>query len=138
MTATAPTTVAAQATEEFQDACDVDASSSAPGLRHRCRVSPARPAPRPNLRHPGRPGQRGGTWWTYRYRGLRSDSALSTYGYRFEPWRGPSIAAGEEILTYLGEVIDEYGLDDYIRYQHRVTAASWFTEDRRWTVRSPG
>jgi len=41
---------------------------------------------------------------------------------------------GEEILAYLGEVIDEYGLDQYIRYQHRVTAASWSTEDRRWTV----
>ena len=47
---------------------------------------------------------------------------------------GPSIAAGEEILAYLDEVVDEYDLDQYIRYRHRVTAASWSTEDRRWTV----
>ena len=32
---------------------------------------------------------RGGTWWTHRYPGVRSDSDLFTYGYRFKPWRGP-------------------------------------------------
>ncbi len=77
---------------------------------------------------------RGGTWWTHRYPGVRSDSDLFTYGYRFKPWRGPSIAAGEEILAYLDEVVTENDLERYIRYQHRVTAASWSTEDRRWTV----
>ena len=50
---------------------------------------------------------RGGTWWTHRYPGVRSDSDLFTYGYRFKPWRGPAIAAGGEILAYLDEVIDE-------------------------------
>jgi monooxygenase len=76
----------------------------------------------------------GGTWWTHRYPGVRSDSDLFTYGYRFKPWRGPSIAAGEEILDYLDEVIEEDDLGRHIRYHHRVTAASWSTEDRRWTV----
>ena len=76
----------------------------------------------------------GGTWWTHRYPGVRSDSDLFTYGYRFKPWRGPSIAAGEEILNYLDEVIDEDDLGQHIRYHHRATAASWSTEDRRWTV----
>jgi monooxygenase len=76
----------------------------------------------------------GGTWWTHRYPGVRSDSDLFTYGYRFKPWRGPSIAAGEEILNYLDEVIEEDDLGRHIRYHHRVTAASWSTEDRRWTV----
>jgi monooxygenase len=77
---------------------------------------------------------RGGTWWTHRYPGVRSDSDLFTYGYRFKPWRGPSIAAGEEILAYLDEVIDEDGLSPHIRFRHRVTAASWSGADRRWTV----
>src|SRR6185312_4189899 len=53
---------------------------------------------------------------------------------RFKPWRGPSIAAGEEILKYLDEVIEEDDLARFIRYEHRVTAASWSSEDRRWTV----
>jgi monooxygenase len=77
---------------------------------------------------------RGGTWWTHRYPGARSDSDLFTFGYRFKPWRGPSIATSEEILAYLDEVIDEDDLGDAIRYRHRVTAASWATEERRWTV----
>ena len=65
---------------------------------------------------------------------MRSDSDLFTYGYRFKPWRGPSIAAGEEILKYLDEVIAEDDLAPHIRYHHRVSAASWSSEDRRWTV----
>jgi len=76
----------------------------------------------------------GGTWWTHRYPGVRSDSDLFTFGYRFKPWRGASIATSEEILHYLNEVIVENGLDAHIRYQHRITAASWSTDDRRWTV----
>ena len=77
---------------------------------------------------------RGGTWWTHQYPGVWSDSDLFTYGYRFKPWRGPSIAAGEAILDYLDEVIEEDDLGQYIRYRQRVTSASWSTEDRRWTV----
>ena len=77
---------------------------------------------------------RGGTWWTHRYPGVRSDSDLFTYGYRFKPWRGPAIAAGEEILSYLDEVIAEDGLEQHIRCRHRVTAASWSGADRRWTL----
>src|SRR3954454_3022233 len=77
---------------------------------------------------------RGGTWWTHRYPGVRSDSDLFTYGYRFKPWRGPSIAAGDEILTYLDEVIDENDLARHIRYRHRVTATRCSTDDRRSTL----
>ena len=77
---------------------------------------------------------RGGTWWTNRFPGIRSDSDLFTYGYRFKPWRGPSIAAGQAILDYLDEVIAEDGLEPRIRYHHRVTAASWSGEEHRWAV----
>ncbi|HEX3959981.1 MAG TPA: NAD(P)/FAD-dependent oxidoreductase [Trebonia sp.] len=76
----------------------------------------------------------GGTWWTHRYPGVRSDSDLFTYGYRFKPWRGEAIASGPAILSYLDEVIADDGLDARIRYQHKVTSASWSTADRRWTV----
>lgn len=76
----------------------------------------------------------GGTWWTHRYPGARSDSDLFTFGYQFKPWRGPSIATAEEILAYLDEVITENDLGPAIRYGHRVTAASWSSTSRRWTV----
>lgn len=76
----------------------------------------------------------GGTWWTHRYPGVRSDSDLFTFGYRFKPWRGAPLASGEEILRYLGEVIDENDLGSKIRYGHRISSASWSTDTRRWTV----
>ena len=76
----------------------------------------------------------GGTWWTHRYPGVRSDSDLFTFGYRFKPWPGNPIATADEILKYLGEVIDENDLARHIHYRHRIESASWSSADSRWTV----
>jgi cation diffusion facilitator CzcD-associated flavoprotein CzcO len=76
----------------------------------------------------------GGTWWTHRYPGIRSDSDLFTFGYRFKPWRGAPLASAEEILKYMGEVIEENDLERHIRYRHRITSATWSTDTRQWTV----
>jgi cation diffusion facilitator CzcD-associated flavoprotein CzcO len=76
----------------------------------------------------------GGTWWTHRYPGVRSDSDLYTFGYRFKPWKGAPIASAAEIRTYMGEVITENDLDSKIRYQHRISSASWSSQDNLWTV----
>ena len=65
---------------------------------------------------------------------MRSDSDLFTFGYGFKPWLGPPIASAEEILKYMGEVIEEHGLEPHIRYRHRVDTAEWSTDERRWTV----
>jgi len=76
----------------------------------------------------------GGTWLVHRYPGIRSDSDLYTFGYRFKPWVGPPIATADEIQRYLGEVIDENDLARHIRYRHRIVAARWSSADARWTV----
>jgi len=76
----------------------------------------------------------GGTWWTHRYPGARSDSDLFTFGYRFKPWPGRPIATSGEILKYLGDVIEENDLRRHIRFNHRVTDASWSTDNRVWTI----
>jgi len=76
----------------------------------------------------------GGTWLTHTYPGIRSDSDLFTFGYRFKPWTGPPIATAAEILTYMGEVIEENDLAPHIRYQHTLTTASWSSEDNLWTL----
>jgi cation diffusion facilitator CzcD-associated flavoprotein CzcO len=76
----------------------------------------------------------GGTWLTHRYPGIRSDSDLYTFGYRFKPWTGDPIASAEAILDYLGEVIDENDLARHIRYGHRITRATWSTQANMWTV----
>lgn len=76
----------------------------------------------------------GGTWLTHRYPGVRSDSDLFTFGYKFKPWRGTPIAKAEEIRNYLDEVIEENDLTRHIRYRHRIDAANWSTSERLWTV----
>jgi cation diffusion facilitator CzcD-associated flavoprotein CzcO len=76
----------------------------------------------------------GGTWWTHKYPGIRSDSDLHTFGYRFKPWRSAPIATAQEILTYMGEVIEENGLKDHIRYQHKITNAAWSSKDNLWSI----
>jgi len=76
----------------------------------------------------------GGTWETHKYPGVRSDSDLYTFGYRFKPWIGAPIASAEEILKYMGEVIEENGIDEHIRYGHRINRCSWSSDDNLWTV----
>jgi cation diffusion facilitator CzcD-associated flavoprotein CzcO len=76
----------------------------------------------------------GGTWWTHKYPGIRSDSDLHTFGYSFKPWTGPPIATAAEIRAYMGEVIDENGLAKHIRFRHRVNAANWSSETKLWTI----
>ena len=76
----------------------------------------------------------GGTWWTHRFPGIRSDSDLFTYGFRDKPWSGASIAEGGEIRQYLQELIDEDHLADHIRYHHEVTGLHWSSDDARWTA----
>jgi cation diffusion facilitator CzcD-associated flavoprotein CzcO len=46
----------------------------------------------------------------------------------------PSQPGGEEILSYLGEVVEENHLDRYIQYGHRVNGANWSSDLARWTV----
>jgi cation diffusion facilitator CzcD-associated flavoprotein CzcO len=43
----------------------------------------------------------GGTWLTHRFPGIRSDSDLYTFGYRFKPWTGPPIAGDCRHVTML-------------------------------------
>jgi cation diffusion facilitator CzcD-associated flavoprotein CzcO len=76
----------------------------------------------------------GGTWLTHRYPGVRSDSDLYTFGYRFKPWTSAPIATAAEILKYMGEVIDENDLAPHIRYRHRISSASWSSVDNLWTI----
>ena len=76
----------------------------------------------------------GGTWLTHRYPGIRSDSDLYTFGYRFKPWTGTPIATAAEILKYMGEVIEENGLGPRIRYGHRIASARWSSAEKLWTV----
>lgn len=76
----------------------------------------------------------GGTWRTHKYPGIRSDSDLFTFGYKWKPWMGAPIATAEEIIKYLKEVIEERNLAPHIHYQVRVLQASWSSKENEWTI----
>jgi monooxygenase len=78
----------------------------------------------------------GGTWDLFKYPGIRSDSDMYTLGFRFKPWTSQkAIADGAAIMSYLRETTAEFGIDQHIRYRHKVIAADWSDPDNQWTLR---
>ncbi|MEQ1509074.1 MAG: NAD(P)/FAD-dependent oxidoreductase [Sphingopyxis sp.] len=81
----------------------------------------------------------GGTWDLFNYPGIRSDSDMHTLGFVFEPWtERKAIADGPSILAYLNRIVDERGLRDTIRFNHKLVAAHWSSADARWTLEMEG
>jgi monooxygenase len=77
----------------------------------------------------------GGTWDLFRYPGVRSDSDMRTLGYSFRPWQDAKVIAdGSSILTYVCETAEMFGIDQQIRFNHRVRRATWSSTDALWTV----
>jgi monooxygenase len=77
----------------------------------------------------------GGTWDLFRYPGIRSDSDMFTLGYSFRPWTAAkSIADGPAILDYVRDTASEAGIDEHIRFGHRVTRVAWSTPEARWSI----
>jgi monooxygenase len=80
-------------------------------------------------------GAIGGTWDLFRFPGIRSDSDMFTLCYPFRPWSGAqAIVDGSSILDYVRQTAREHGIDEKVRFQHRVVAAEWSSRDARWTV----
>ena len=82
----------------------------------------------------------GGTWYWNRYPGARCDVPSVEYSYSFSPelereWRWTERYASQpEILAYLDHVADRFDLRKDIRFETRVTAATWDSGRGRWTV----
>jgi monooxygenase len=77
----------------------------------------------------------GGTWDLFRYPGIRSDSDMYTLGYSFKPWKeAKAIADGPSILSYVRDTARDHGIEEGIRFHHRVLSAEFSTAEGRWTV----
>lgn len=77
----------------------------------------------------------GGTWDLFRYPGIRSDSDMYTLSYSYKPWtHRKAIADGPDIKQYIEDIAEESGIGHNIRFQRKVTQASWSTEQALWTV----
>ncbi|MBY0289255.1 MAG: NAD(P)/FAD-dependent oxidoreductase [Mycobacteriaceae bacterium] len=77
----------------------------------------------------------GGTWDLFRYPGVRSDSDMYTFGFKFRPWMDVKVLAdGPSIQQYIADTAAEFGLDEKIHYGLKVLTAEWSSPDSRWTV----
>ena len=77
----------------------------------------------------------GGTWDLFRYPGVRSDSDMFTFGYKFRPWQDVKVLAdGASIRQYIADTAAEFGIDEKIHYGLKVVNADWSSLQSRWTV----
>ncbi len=77
----------------------------------------------------------GGTWDLFKYPGIRSDSDMHSFGFRFEPWiHEQSIADGRNIVEYLDRVVDKYGIRPHLRFGEKVLSADWRSAEAQWHV----
>ena len=68
----------------------------------------------------------GGTWDLFKYPGIRSDSDMYTFGFKFKPWVEPeAIAPGDKIQAYIDEAASENGIKKNIRFGQKLIAANW-------------
>ena len=76
----------------------------------------------------------GGTWDQMKFPGVRSDTDMYTYGFSFNPWKGPIIGQGKDIKNYLSDTAEKYSIRDNILFDTRVTSLSW--DDDHWTTKT--
>ena len=77
----------------------------------------------------------GGTWDLFRYPGIRSDSDMFSFGYKFRPWNELKVLAdGPSIRKYVTETAREYGVENKVQYGLKITSASWSSEQKLWTL----
>ncbi|KHN95984.1 Flavin monooxygenase-like protein [Metarhizium album ARSEF 1941] len=77
----------------------------------------------------------GGTWSFFKFPGFRSDSYMTTFGFRWHPWpHAHKIASAKEIAAYVEDAARQDGTYDQIRFNHRVIDAEWRDEDAFWRL----
>ncbi|KAK7404119.1 hypothetical protein QQX98_010077 [Neonectria punicea] len=77
----------------------------------------------------------GGTWSFFRYPGFRSDSFMTSFGFKWHPWKhSHKMALATEIVEYLEEAVDAAGLRDTIRFRHKLVGCEWRTDEQNWRL----
>ncbi|HEY2084818.1 MAG TPA: NAD(P)/FAD-dependent oxidoreductase, partial [Mycobacterium sp.] len=78
----------------------------------------------------------GGTWRDNSYPGCACDVPSHLYSFSFEPKASWSklFSPQPEILDYLKDVTEKYGLRRYIRFGQKVSRAHWDDSEYRWHV----
>ena len=81
----------------------------------------------------------GGTWRDNTYPGCACDvpSALYSYSFAQKPDWSRVFAAQPEILDYVHDTVERFGVNDYIRYGEPAEDSAWDETLCRWVVRTP-
>ena len=83
-----------------------------------------------------RAGDVGGTWDRNRYPGCECDVPSALYSFSFEckrDWWKP-YGTQPEILAYLHDIADKYGLRPHCRFGDGVVRAVWDDAASRWAL----
>lgn len=77
----------------------------------------------------------GGTWDLFNYPGIRSDSDMLTFGYKFRPWNKlHTLASGPDIRQYISDTADEFGVREKIHFGLKTISANWDSNKKLWTM----
>jgi cation diffusion facilitator CzcD-associated flavoprotein CzcO len=77
----------------------------------------------------------GGIWSSLDWPGLRCDTEILNYSYRFNPLLSrQSMVSGEEISNYLETTADKFDISPKICFQTRVLSARFSTRQKRWHI----
>ncbi|MGB1580729.1 MAG: flavin-containing monooxygenase, partial [Nevskiales bacterium] len=81
----------------------------------------------------------GGTWRDNTYPGCECDvpSALYSYSFAQKPDWSRTFAGHAEILQYVRNTAEHFGVMEYIRYQQPVEKAQWNEAKGYWEIRTP-
>ncbi|MFF8716677.1 flavin-containing monooxygenase [Streptomyces sp. NPDC015184] len=78
----------------------------------------------------------GGTWRDNTYPGAACDVMSHLYSFSFaqNPGWKSTFGKQEELLAYLRDVADRFGVRPHIRFDHELLSARWDEPTRRWYI----
>jgi len=80
----------------------------------------------------------GGTWWDNKYPGAACDVMSHFYSLSFKPnpfW-STSFPSQPEILTYLEDTADYYGIREHVKFGCKVETCEFNKETQKWSVKT--
>ncbi len=81
----------------------------------------------------------GGTWHTFRYPGIRSDSDMATFGFPFRPWPHDStLGGGADIKEYVRGTAREAGALERLYLRSWIADSDWDSARRMYRITCVG
>ena len=77
----------------------------------------------------------GGTWDLFRYPGIRSDTDMISFCFKFRLWDKLKVMAdGNSLRQYIQDTAREYGVDKKVQFGLKTTAMDWNSSEQCWHV----